>query len=220
MDELNAFAREEKIKRTAGLNTENFVPAVLYGPELKPMHLQVPAQDFIKIFRQVGENALFQLNVAGRKDKPLVLIHEVQRHPLSGGVIHVDFFQPKLTEKIEAKIPVVLTGEAPAVKELGGTLTKNLQEITVKAFPQDLPKEILLSVARLDTFGVKIFVKDIFLGAKIEILNDPDEIVAQVVPPERVEEELQKPVEEKVEEVERIEKQKKEKEEVSEEDAG
>lgn len=210
MEELNVLIRKEEKKDLRG---GGFIPATLYGPEIKSSNLYVSAKEFVKIFQQVGENALFTLHIEKHKEKPMVLVHEVQRDPITGEIIHVDFFQPKLTQKIEAEIPVVFLGEAPAVKESGGTLIKNIQEITVKALPQDLPREISISVTGLATFDDKVFVKDITVNPGIEVLNDPDEIIAQVAPPEKVEEELAKPVEEKVEEVEKVEKPKKEKEE-------
>lgn len=212
MEELNVSIRKKGEEKTTSLRTRGLIPAILYGSETKTTKLYMFLKEFVKVFQQVGESSLFRLNVESYKEKPLVLIHEIQRNSVSGEIIHVDFFRPKLTQKIEAKIPVVLEGEAPAVRELGGTLIKNIQEITVKAFPQDLPKEITVSVTHLITFDEKIFIKDIPDNANVEILNDPEEIIAQVAPPEKVEEELKKPVEEKVEEVEKVEKQKKEEE--------
>ena len=123
--------------------------------------------------------------------------------------MHIDFYQPSLEEKIEADIPVVLEGESLAVKDLGGTLIKNISEIKVKAFPQNLPKEIIVNIENLKTFEDRILVKDLKAMEGVEILREPEEIVASAAPPEKVEEELAKPVEEKVEEVKVVEKEKK-----------
>jgi large subunit ribosomal protein L25 len=146
------------------------------------------------------------------EQKYLVLIQEIQRDPLTEEPIHVDFFQPSLKEKIEIKIPLVFEGEAPAVKETGGTLVKNISELEIKALPQNLPKEIRVNVETLRTFEDKILIRDLKLPEGIEVLRNPEEIVASVTPPEKIEEELAKPVEEKVEEVEKIEKPKEEEE--------
>ncbi len=109
------------------------------------------------------------------------------------------------------KIPLIIEGVAPAVKNLGGTLVKNILEIEVKALPQSLPKEIKINVGGLETFEDKVLIKDLQLPAGVKILRNLEEIIARVAPPEKVEEELKKPIEEKVEEVEKIEKEKKEK---------
>ncbi|RLI18237.1 50S ribosomal protein L25, partial [Candidatus Bathyarchaeota archaeon] len=101
------------------------------------------------------------------------------------------------------------------VKELGGTLVKNISEIEIKALPQDLPHEIEVNVEGLKTFDDAILVKDLNVSEGVEILKEPQDVVAFVAEPEKVEEELEKPIEEKVEEVAKVEE--KEKEEAEEE---
>jgi large subunit ribosomal protein L25 len=194
---------------------------VLYGPGRKTLHLQIDSKEFAAIHQKVGESSIVELSVDSVKGegdalkresmKIPVLISEVQRDPVSENILHVDFFAPKLTEKIEVKVPLIFEGEAPAVKELGGTLVKNIQEIELKALPQNLPKEIHVPVHTLKTFEDRIRIKDLVIPADTEIIgHDREDIVAQVVAPEKVEEELAKPIEEKVEEVERVEKREKE----------
>jgi len=134
-------------------------------------------------------------------DEIPVLIKEVSRDPLTEKFLHVDFYQPKLKEAIEATIPLVFEGEAPAVKELGGTLVKNISEVEVKALPQNLPKEIKVNVGVLKTFEDHIKIADLKLPEGVKILKEPEEIVAQVLPPEKVEEE--KPVAQEVVEEEK-----------------
>jgi len=152
---------------------------------------------------------LISLEVEGKK-KYLVLVHDLSRDFLENTPTHVDFYQPSLTEKIEVKVPIVLEGEAEAVKNLGGTLIKNIAEVIVKALPQGLPKEIKANVSGLKTFEDTVLIKDLQVAEGVEIVRNPQEIVAQVRPLEKVEEELKKPIEEKVEDVEKIVKEKKE----------
>ena len=102
-------------------------------------------------------------------------------------------------------MPIVFENEAPAVKELGGTLVKEVQELEVKALPQNLPHEIKINVETLKTFEDEILIKDIKLSEDVKIIKEPNEIVAKVVPPEKVEEELEKPIEEETEKVEGVE---------------
>jgi large subunit ribosomal protein L25 len=108
-------------------------------------------------------------------------------------------------------VPLIFEGESKAVKELGGTLVKNISEIKVKALPLNLPKEIKVNIEKLKTFEDEIFVSDLKLPEGVKILKNPKEIVAFVAPPEKVEEELAKPVEEKVV-VEKVAEKKKEEE--------
>jgi len=106
----------------------------------------------------------------------------------------------------------VFEGEAPAVKELGGTLVREISEIEVKALPQNLPHEIKVNVEGLKTFEHEVLVKDLKLPQGVTVQREKNEIVAVVTPPEteKIEEELEKPVEEKVEEVEKVEEEKEE----------
>lgn len=199
-------------KEARKMRKRNILPGVLYGPELKKAQpLEMDYKTFEKVYKEAGESSLISLEIQGEGKKYLVLIHEVQRDPLTEEIIHVDFYQAPLGEEIVAKIPLVFEGTAPAVKDLGGTLVKNISEVEVKALPQKLPKEIKIEVGGLKTFEDNIKISDLRLPEEVKILKEPEEIVASVSPPEKVEEELVKPIEEKVEEVERVE-EKKEKE--------
>ncbi len=210
---LSAKIRQTQGKKVKNLRQKGILPAVLYGPKTKSENLEIDAKEFDKVFSQTGESTLISLEVEGKKDKYLVLVHDISRDPLSSRPIHIDFYQPSLTEEITVKVPIILEGEAPAIKNLGGTLVKNIAEVDVKALPQSLPKEIRVSVTGLATFEDHVLIKDLKLPEGVKVLKDPEEIVAHVTPLEKVEEELQKPIEEKVEEVEKVEKEKKEKEE-------
>lgn len=209
MISLSAKIRKTQGKKVKNLRQKGILPAVLYGPKIKNENLEVSLKEFEKVFQEAGESTLISLETDSKKEYS-VLIHDVKYDPLTDKPIHIDFYQPSLTEEIEVKVPIVIEGEAPAVKTLGGTLVKSIAEIEVKALPQNLPKEIRVNVAGLETFEDNITIKDLKLTQGVKIARDPEEIVVYVAPPEKVEEELEKPIEEKVEEVEKIEKEKKE----------
>ena len=225
MIQLQAIIRKDFGKKTKSIKKQGKIPAVVYGPGIKNLPIQVDEKEFKKVFQKAGESSLIELFVAadseprqGReKDKKPVLIHEMQKDPVSDRIIHIDFFQPSLKEEVEVKIPLVLRGTAPAEKDLGGTLVKNISEIEVKALPQNLPYEISVDIDSLKTFEDHILVKDLKIPENVKVLKKPDEIIASVLPPQKVEEELAVPIEEKVEEVEKVEKEKKGKEEIVEE---
>jgi large subunit ribosomal protein L25 len=206
MLELKAKIRKELGKKVKKLREKGIIPAVLYGPKIKTQSLEVELKEFEKIYKEAGESSLIQLLVD--KEKFLVLIHAIEIDSLSQKPLHIDFYQPRLDEEITATIPLVIEGEAPAVKELGGTLVRNIHEVEVKAFPQNLPHEIKVKVGNLKTFEDNIQIKDLIVPQGVKILKEPDETVAFVAKPEKVEEELAKPIEEKVEEVEKVEEEK------------
>lgn len=213
---LSAKIRKEIGKKVKALRRRGLLPAVLYGPKIKNENLEIDLKEFEKIYQKAGESTLISLEIEEKKKKYLVLIHEIERDPLEGEIIHVDFYQPSLDEEIEARVPIVLEGESPAVKNLGGTLIKNISEIEVKALPKNLPKEIKVNIKKLETFEDHILVKDLEISPEVKILKEPEEIVASIASPTKVEEELEKPIEEKVEEVEKVKKEEK-KEEIGEE---
>ena len=191
------------------------MPGVLYGPTRqkggypkKAQPLELNEKQFEKVYKEAGESSLISLEVEGKRFP--VLIHEIQLAPLTGKPIHVDFYQPALEEEVTVEVPLVFEGTSPAVKDLGGTLVKNISELKIKAKPQNLPHEIKVNIESLKTFEDNIKISNLKVPEGVRILKGPEEFVASVSPPEKVEEELVKPIEEKVEEVEKVEEKKKE----------
>jgi len=211
MQTISAKIRKEVGKKVKKLRSQGILPAVLYGPKTETLSLEVDEKDFEKIFQEAGESSLISLEID--KKKFLVLIHAIEIDAISKKTIHVDFYQPRLDEEISAEVPLVFIRESVAVKELGGTLIKNMHEIEVKALPQNLPHEIKVDLEKLKTFQDNILIKDLIIPQGVRILKGPDEMVALVSQKVKVEEELSKPVEEKVEEVGKVEEKKKDTEE-------
>lgn len=214
MISLEAKIRKNFGKRTKSIKNQGQIPAVVYGPGVKNFSLEVNEKEFKKVLKVAGESSLFELLVDG--DKKPVLVHEIQKDPVSDKIIHVDFFQASLKEEVEVAVPLVFEGSAPAEKELGGTLNKNMLEIEVKALPQNLPHEIKVNIDSLKTFQDHILIKDLVVPANVTILKKPDEIVAQVLEPQKVEEELATEIKEDVENIEKVVKEKKEEDVVAE----
>ncbi|MBI4359132.1 MAG: 50S ribosomal protein L25 [Candidatus Nealsonbacteria bacterium] len=214
---LKAKIRSLLGKDVRQLREKDRLPAVLYGPGLKEnFHLEMDTKEFIKVFQETGRSSFLQLEVEKDSGKPqvfLVLVHDIQKDPLSLSLTHVDFYQPSSTKEIRVRVPLVFEGGSSAVSNLGGTLVKNIQEVQVQALPQNLPHEITVNLESLNEVGKTILVKDLLLPAGVKIIRNPEEIIVQVMEAEKIEEELAHPVEEKVEEVKVVEKEKKEKEE-------
>lgn len=215
-----------KLREPGNYVEADMIAAVVYGPGVKNANIQVNEKEFIKVLREAGESSLVELLVGDpasaegsgeAMEKRPVLIKDVQRNPVYDNVIHIDFFQASLKQEVQVMIPLVFTGIAPAEKDLGGTLNKNMLEIEVKALPQNLPHEITVDVGSLKTFEDHILVKDLALPANVQVLKPADEIVAAVLPAAKIEEELAKEITENVEDVAKVEKPKKEEEVVVEE---
>lgn len=211
---LTAKIRQKFRKKVKALRKEGILPAVLYGPRIKkPLALELGLKEFEKVYQKAGEASIIKLEVLNSKRPPqenIILIKEIQLDPLTDRPLHIDFFEPAPDKKIEAKVPLIFKGESLAVKELGGTLVRNITELEVKTLIQKLPKELVVDISKLVSFEDEILVKDLQVPPGVEVLRQPEEVIAVVTPPTKVEEELQEPIEEKVEEVEKVEEERKE----------
>ena len=117
------------------------------------------------------------------------IIRDVQRHPVTEEILHVDFLKVDLNKKIQVNIPIVITGTAAAVWQLGGTLLQSLQSISVQILPLNIPEKFELDISSLETFEDSLFVKDVEINEGIDVNDDIETLVARVMPP-RVEEEI------------------------------
>lgn len=184
VDSRAVLGKQAKRLRRAG-----FVPGVVFGKSTPSIPVQVDAKQFEVLYRSAGRTTIFQLIVAGAGTRS-AMIKSVQRHPLTGRAVHVDFFVPDLKAEMQVDVPLVFSGEAPAIEELGGTLFTSLDRLKVRALPADLPHEITVDLSPLVDMDAAIHVSDLPVDAeRVQVLNDPDELVAKVMPP-RVAEEL------------------------------
>lgn len=178
---LNATPRTLEGRKTDALRAEGQVPAVLYGFGTEPTNITVDRNAFLKAYAAAGESTVLDLDLAGVTHP--VLIAEVQRNPLNDFVTHVDFRRVDLSQKIEAKIPLKLTGVSSAIKDLGGTLVQSLDELEVVCLPNALVHKIEVNIASLKTFDDVIRVSDIVIPSGIELKTELDSAVASVQPP-------------------------------------
>lgn len=165
------------------------VPAVIYGRETKPQNLELNTKEITDlIHHSVSENLLVDLAVTDdAKATRLALVQEVQHHPLSGKVLHVDFHEVSPTEKVTIMVPVETSGEAAGVKNSGGVLEHVLFKLKVRALPKDLPETIVIDVTALE-MNKSIHIGEVKAPAGVEILGDKHIPVVSVAAP-RAEEE-------------------------------
>jgi large subunit ribosomal protein L25 len=213
--ELKGNTRTQRARAT---RAGGLIPAVLYGHEMSSKSVQVDARQFTKVHAQTGSTTLVRLNLEDGSEHP-VLIREVQRHPLKGHVLHADFYQVRMDEKIRARVPIHFTGESPAVKDLGGVLIRSMDEVELEALPQDLPHDIEADVSGLTEYDQVVHISDLELPRGVELFHEPDEVVALVQAP-RTEQELEELKEEVTEDVEAVEGVKEEEEKPQEGETG
>ncbi len=186
--QISAKIRDEKIKAKE-LRKTGQIPAVLYGHKISNQNLSLNAVEFEKVFKKAGESTIVDLVVEGGTTHP-VLIQDVQLHNLKNTPIHADFYQVNMSDKLKATVALEYTGEALAVKALGGVLFKQLNEVQVECLPGDLPHNILVDISSLKTFEDAIYVKNLKVSDKVKILASAEEVVAKVHPPRDMEKEL------------------------------
>jgi large subunit ribosomal protein L25 len=178
------------------LRREGRIPAILYGPGEDPMPVSLDGKEMDVLLRKHGGSSLIlELDIAGGGDgKGKALVKEVQRHVVTGEVLHLDLLHISATRKITVDVPVVIVGEAKGTKA-GGVLEVVLREIEVECLPADISDKIDVDVSELE-IGDSIHIRDLTVPSA-EIQNDPDSVVLTIVPPTVYEEVVEeKPAEE------------------------
>jgi len=181
MEKIKLTLTPRKIlgKKVKKLRREGILPANLFGKDIKSVALQISEKDFIKAFKKSGETVVVEVKV-GENTYP-ALIQNFQKDPVSGKVIHVDFHKVNLKEKITANIPIKLVGESPAEKSGIGLVLQTLNELEIESLPTDIPSEVEVNIESLSEVGQTIHVKDLKLDRdKIEVKNDPEEVIISV----------------------------------------
>jgi large subunit ribosomal protein L25 len=190
---LAAEHREITGKKVATLRRVGRLPAVVYGHGVDSASVSVDAHEFEQLRRHSGPNALVDLSIDGAQPSP-VLVSAVQVHPVNRKTLHVDLFLVRMTEELTVEVPLVASGESPAVTLQGGTLLHPIESVRVRALPDHLPQSIEYSVESLTDFDTTIHVRDLTIPSDVTLLTDGDEIIAKVQAP-RVEEVVEVPVE-------------------------
>jgi len=165
------------------------IPAIVYGHGMDPIALWVDMPAFARVFGKAGETAVIELIVDGAKKTVPTIVRDLQHDPIKHTITHIDFYKVDLKEAVTADVPIVLTGEAPAVK-LGGTIMQGINTIEVSALPSDLPQEIVIDISQLESFDDSITISDIVAPKNVTFVSDPSLLVVSIAPP-RVEEEAQ-----------------------------
>lgn len=176
---LKADVRKVLGRKVKNLRKDGIIPAHVFGHNIKTVHIQVDEKGFAKIWSEAGETSVIDLTVDGTKHP--VLIRGVQSHPVTAKILHIDFYQVSLKEKVKVAVPLEIVGGAAAVEKKLGVLLTPLSEIEIEALPQNLPEKIEVDISKLENVGDAIHVKDLKIDReKIDVLQDPELIVANI----------------------------------------
>ncbi len=175
---LTVIARPDK--KAKELRKEDLVPGIVYGKHLEaPIAIACKKNDLIKRYKAAGYSTPITLEGDGIKE--LVLIQDIQLDPVSDVLIHIDFLAIKADEKVKTEIPLILVWESPIEKLGEGKVQLVKDFIEVEALPQDLPHDISIDISTIENINDTIFVKDLKISDKVEILDDPEQALVTVL---------------------------------------
>jgi large subunit ribosomal protein L25 len=194
---MNQNAKKEKLELTSQLRTkmgkanrkmrkDGLTPGNIYGKDFNSISISINTIEFEKIFKTAGETTVVYLDVDG-KNYP-TLISDIQYHPVTDKILHIDFRKVNLKQKIEAMVPLKFSGESELVRSKEGILLEQMDEVTVLALPNDIPQFIEVDTSILNEFGATIKVSDLPKSEEYEIKEDSESIIASLT--EHKEEEL------------------------------
>ncbi len=177
---IEASKREVFGKKTRFLRRQGIIPIHLFGHNIKSLALQCKESELERAIAQAGTTRLLNLVIDGDKKPRKVFIREIQRDAITDELLHVDFYQVKMTEKMKAEVPIVLVGEAPAAKGKGRTLVQQLTSLSIECLPDQIPPAIEVDISHLEEVEQTIYVKDLALSPEVTVLNPPEQMVVKV----------------------------------------
>lgn len=211
---IEATKREVIGKKVGVLRREGKLPGVIYGHKFEAMPILMDSRTATKILNSATSSSIVNIVIDGKVHATLV--REKQRDYIRNLYIHVDFQAVSQTEKIRAKVGIVFTGIAGAVKDFNGVVVEGLDAIEVEALPKDLPESFVIDITKLANIGDALHVSDIVVPDSVTVMDPADEMLVLITLPAAEEVEPVVAVEGEEVEPEVIEKGKKEEEEVEE----
>jgi large subunit ribosomal protein L25 len=196
--ELKVTNREVLGKKVRHLRRQGITPVHVFGHGIKSLALQCETGELERVVGQAGHTGLVSLKIDHEKKSRSVVIREYDRDWRKGQLLHVDFYQVRMGEKIKLDVPIALVGEAPALQSKAHTLEHELENLTVECLPAKIPSSIEVDIGSLTELDQAIRVKDVVVDKDITVLNDPDLVVVKISyrHVEKIEEEVVEVVEE------------------------
>jgi large subunit ribosomal protein L25 len=164
----------------AAIRAQEMIPAEYYGAGKDAVSIAVPEKAFIKVLKEAGETTAVILTIGAEKIS--TIIHDMQRDPVTGTIVHVDFLIIDMKKELEVAVPVEFTGVAEAEKLGLGTVVKVVHEVHVSALPADLPHVFEIDITLLATLEDQIHVSDIKLPKGVTMITEGEEVVALIAP--------------------------------------
>lgn len=170
-------------KKVKQLRREGIVPGNVYGKGLESVAVQMDLRTFLRTVRTAGVRSMFELKIEGEPAPRYVVLRDLAREGGTGQPTHVDFYQVDLQRPVTTNVGLRLVGEAPAVRDLAGTLRQITDVVTVRCLPLQIPDVLEANVSVMKSFERSLMVSDIEVPEGVEILAEPNAVIATVSPP-------------------------------------
>jgi len=176
---LKGEMREIFGKKLKNLRKQGFIPANIFGKDIKSQSITIINKEFIKVYKKIKATGVLHLEI-GKQTFP-VLINSVQKHPITHQILHVDFKKVDLTQKTQAEVPVETVGQSPAVLEKGGVLLTLTPSLVVEALPEEIPPSIKIDISTLKDIGQEIKVADLAPSSNYQIITEKEKVIVSVI---------------------------------------
>lgn len=189
---LKAKPRQIIGKQVRSLRREGWVPGIVYGRDIESTAVQLAVDEITAIYNQAGSSTMIGVQIEGHRKTYPAFIREVQRDIFTYALLHVDLEVVDLQRPMNAQVPIVLIGEAPVVEQNEGVLTQSLEEVEVHCLPTDVPSHIDVDISGLGSIDQSIFVGDLTMSEKVQIVTPPETVIVYITPLRPPEEEVVK----------------------------
>ena len=189
---LELEPRELLGKKVKQLRRAGIIPVHLYGPDSDSRPLQCQSQKLIQVLSLAGGNTAIEVSIQGESGSQLAFAREIQWEPMRDTILHVDFLLADINRPVTAQVPIVLSGESPGARSVGGSIAHQLHQLEVLALPLEMPGQIEIDLSVLTEPDSVIRVSDIDMPSNVTVLTDSEELVVRVeLPRAEVEEEVE-----------------------------
>jgi len=178
--ELQADTRETLGKKVRFLRRKGVTPVHVFGHGIDSLALQCDSAALRHVLDQAGRTRLIAIKVGKARKARNTVVREVQKDPVTGELLHVDFYQVRMEEKIKVDVPITMVGEAPVLKIKGTMLEQELDTLSIECLPDKIPGSVEVDLTSLVEPDQAIHVKDLVLGDGISVLDDPDQLVVKI----------------------------------------
>ncbi len=175
---LDAQPRSEVGKSVRKLRKEGLIPANIFGQDFKSRSIKITLKDFIIAYKHAHETGIIYVNL--EKESVPTLVTTLQKDPIRGSILHIDFRKVNLKQKIETHVPILIVGDEEAITKLGGELITQHDEILIEALPSDIPQNIEIDISTLTEIGSMIKISDLPKSEGYEIKEEPETVIVSV----------------------------------------